>query len=498
MICPRGILESRLAALAAALLLLAGCDRRDQEPPARTGDVPGASMVHLTDEPESASAKTIKAMGWPVVPAAPRPTRSLPQGSSCVTPECHATLVRQPQVHLPVSSGACDACHESDIGGHRYPLKRQANETCSFCHTVAGTLAHQHKALEQGCISCHRPHASQAKFLLRADSVERVCAACHDVPLKRFTHAPVASGDCTGCHLPHQAGNRNLLRRGEGPQHCMMCHDDVRTALAVVNHIHEPVGRDCLACHTPHSSDHRHELKKPMGELCLDCHQDVKQKMADAPRVHSAMLTDRQCGNCHAAHGSNEPMLLRQRADRVCMTCHDKALTAADGRTVRSMTPQLREASFLHGPIAAGQCTPCHDAHGGQHAALLRKPFPSSFYTRFDLKHYELCFECHESALVTSRETRDLTGFRNGETNLHYTHVHRDEKGRTCRTCHAIHGSNLPNHMASEVPFERSRWSMPIRFEKTADGGTCTPGCHGPSTYDRNRPATDPAPRGGK
>jgi hypothetical protein len=70
--------------------------------------------------------------------------------------------------------------------------------------------------------------------------------------------------------------------------------------------------------------------------------------------------------------------------------------------------------------------------------------------------------------------------------------VNRSEKGRSCASCHSIHGSNLPNHMASEVPFERSGWAMPIGFEKLSDGGSCAPGCHAPRSYSRTRPSTAP------
>jgi hypothetical protein len=117
---------------------------------------------------------------------------------------------------------------------------------------------------------------------------------------------------------------------------------------------------------------------------------------------------------------------------------------------------------------------------------LLTAPFPPATYARFDLAEYGLCFDaCHSPQMVTTRTTDSLTNFRDGDVNLHFVHVNRDEKGRTCRTCHAVHGSNLPNHMAAEVPFERSGWQMPIGFEKQADGGSCSPGCHAPKTYRR-------------
>jgi hypothetical protein len=93
---------------------------------------------------------------------------------------------------------------------------------------------------------------------------------------------------------------------------------------------------------------------------------------------------------------------------------------------------------------------------------------------------------------VLQPKTTTLTGFRDGDKNLHYLHVNRDDKGRSCRSCHDIHGSNLPKHLASAVPFEGSSWAMPIEFEQTKDGGSCAPGCHKPRSYSRLTPTTLP------
>jgi hypothetical protein len=125
---------------------------------------------------------------------------------------------------------------------------------------------------------------------------------------------------------------------------------------------------------------------------------------------------------------------------------------------------------------------------------LLKERFPETFYASFDLGDYALCFSCHNPDLVLAAKTRGLTGFRDGQENLHYVHVHRSEKGRTCKTCHEIHGSDLPNHIASAVPFEGSAWSMPIKFQKLPDGGSCSPGCHEPKTYRRSQVDPPPAP----
>jgi predicted CXXCH cytochrome family protein len=178
--------------------------------------------------------------------------------------------------------------------------------------------------------------------------------------------------------------------------------------------------------------------------------------------------------------------------DKTCLSCHDKPLVAADGHTIPNMKPVIAGSRFLHGPIRSGDCSGCHDPHGARFPNLLDAAFPKTFYARFDLGRYQLCFNCHDSAMVLQPRTTSLTNFRDGDVNLHYVHVNRDDKGRSCKTCHAVHGSNLPNHMASQVPFEGSSWAMPIEFEKRPEGGACSPGCHVPRTYTPG-PTTAPA-----
>jgi predicted CXXCH cytochrome family protein len=219
--------------------------------------------------------------------------------------------------------------------------------------------------------------------------------------------------------------------------------------------------------------------------------------VAAANVKHAAMTDERSCLNCHAPHLADHKPLMRRRMDHVCLTCHDKPLEAADGRTVAAMANVLTKSKFLHGAIRAGECSACHDAHGAAEHALLVGAFPDSSYARFDVNKYALCFKsCHSPEIVLTKRTTSLTNFRDGEVNLHYLHVNRDEKGRSCKTCHAIHGSDLPNHMAGEVAFERSGWAMPVGFEKMSNGGSCAPGCHAPKQYDRTRvPTTAPSTR---
>ncbi len=140
----------------------------------------------------------------------------------------------------------------------------------------------------------------------------------------------------------------------------------------------------------------------------------------------------------------------------------------------------------MHGPVGQKDCRGCHSIHGSEHFRLLAKEYPPQFYAPFSKDNYELCFSCHPESLVLTRETDNLTNFRNGNLNLHYLHVNKSRRGRTCRSCHATHASNLPKHIRASVPY--GKWELPVGFTKSETGGNCKSGCHLPKDYDRNSP----------
>jgi predicted CXXCH cytochrome family protein len=398
--------------------------------------------------------------------------------------------------HAPVHSGACDACHQPEQPDHKFPLKRAGSEACTFCHPVMGHAAHAHQVItSEGCTPCHDPHGSNAKFLLTRMSTELVCQQCHSIERKSHLHGPFAAGECTACHQAHESDNRFLLRGGEGKDHCLLCHKDKQQQLLAVATVHKPVQEGCTGCHEAHSSDYESMLNAPIEELCFKCHEDVEGKVADAKSPHGAVFTGHRCANCHDPHAEGRRYLLRDDLRTLCLQCHDRPQKAYDGRTIPDMRKVLTERKSLHGPVQSGECEVCHEVHGSSNVKLLAKFFPPQFYQAFDLASYALCFQCHSKAIVLEKQTTSLTNFRDGDRNLHHLHVNRPEKGRTCRTCHEIHGSNLPRHMAAQVQFEGGGWPMPIRFEETPNGGRCSPGCHQPYEYNRLRPSTRPSTR---
>ncbi len=482
------------SALLISLLLLGGCkDKKSQPPKEATISRSADTAMRYMDSPSSSSVKPATPRFIAADHPASRPTGALPEGTTCITPECHANFGLADRLHGPLAAGDCFSCHAADTGGHVYPLLREGNSTCSFCHQTGNTQLHKHAALEEpGCIGCHDPHAGR-KFLLVKSTVQETCVECHVLDQGKHPHGPYAAGECSACHQPHESNNAHLLRGGDAAEHCFTCHTDTKYVIANAPFVHDPAKQDCTTCHSAHTSDVEFHLKKPIEQLCLDCHTGLGEAINGATTPHAAVFTGESCANCHDPHAAGRPKLLRDRQTTLCLSCHSQPVKAADGRTIPDMTSSVSGKRFLHGPVETGDCSACHNVHGSTHNRLLKQEFPSGFYAKFDLADYALCFSCHPKDLVTSEKTTSLTDFRDGDRNLHYLHVNRDEKGRSCKTCHAIHGSDQERHLASQVPFENSKWLMPIGFERMEDGGKCTPGCHVAMTYHR-KPGDGPEP----
>lgn len=469
-------LTSLSIALAACLWL--GC---------RSNDSPSPS-------PKSGTTTTPQTPAEPVRVVKVRPSTRLAPGAGCMGAECHGDMKQLAHVHGPVSANGCDACHAPEEDGHKFPLKRSGNDLCTLCHAVLTGKSFVHAAVKQtGCRACHSPHGSETKFLLIASSIERTCRSCHAASEPgAVRHAPFAAGACTGCHLPHEADNPKLTIR-TGPEHCYRCHGEIQHHVEQARTPHPPVTQNCLTCHEAHVANEAKLLKGPFVEQCFNCHKDVRETVRSATAQHGAVFTDKECLNCHDVHGSQHPRMLRDPMPEVCLRCHDKPQKGYDGREIRELATVLRKSEFLHGPIRSGECQACHQVHGSSNTSLLTKYFPNEFYKGFELTNYALCFSCHEQALVLDKQTTTMTGFRNGDRNLHFVHVNKLDRGRTCKACHEIHGSNEPKHMAQNVPFEGGGWAMPLAFRKTQTGGGCAPGCHQPYDYDRDKAVTYPA-----
>ncbi|UCH80777.1 MAG: hypothetical protein JSW20_13720 [Nitrospiraceae bacterium] len=408
---------------------------------------------------------------------------------SCMTAKCHGELLDQKFLHGPVSSGECTSCHGKSPDHKDNPVKNtfkpieNASQSCYSCHEQFQTKEYTHTPVEEGeCTVCHDPHGSPNKFQLISRGRD-LCFNCHDenIVLGKYIHGPAVVGGCVACHDPHTADYANNLR-ADGPDLCYTCHTEKKSAITNAAHIHTPVTEDCTSCHNPHSAPEQFMLTSESPTLCLDCHDDQKKQINKALVKHGALEMEGSCLNCHDAHISNVAKNLTMEPMDLCISCHDR-IYKSDGRNITNMKKLLAENMDHHGPIKQKDCSGCHNPHGSDNFRILRSPYPPTFYMPFAAENYSLCFNCHEMTLVLEAETTKLTNFRNGEQNLHFTHVNKPEKGRTCRSCHETHGSNYPKHIREAVPF--GSWDLPVEFLKTDTGGSCTTGCHQEKKYDR-------------
>jgi predicted CXXCH cytochrome family protein len=152
---------------------------------------------------------------------------------------------------------------------------------------------------------------------------------------------------------------------------------------------------DCLGCHAPKDSSVEDD-----GEWCMSCHGVIRKRF----REH--MDAEQQtCRGCHRIE-----MDLTYRSTGIysdmnpCYLCHSDKI----GEYAQN---------FIHGPVAGGACSVCHDPHGSCYDNSLQSPVPL------------LCFYCHSDLSDPGVDNPTLV-------------VHEPfEKGQ-CVACHDPHSTN--------------------------------------------------------
>ncbi len=412
--------------------------------------------------------------------------------SGCSSANCHAGLIDHEVVHPAVEDG-CDTCHDGDgenhpeADGKEFELSSPLPELCYDCHDEKNTQKYVHDPVDEGdCTECHSPHASPNEFMLEEWPQVNLCETCHDSEMweTKVKHGALKEGKCTECHNPHQSEFAKLLKKAT-PELCYSCHQDQETQSQMAA-VHSPFEDGCLDCHLPHGAKQKKLLVNKPPLLCYDCHDDIQSDLEEAKVVHAPATDKKACLNCHSPHATEYSSLMLKEEYQLCYSCHDREIEE-DGRTIKIIGERtiknIRElvvnARSSHEPVAEDGCLTCHFPHNSSYPFLLTGTFPEGNYVHASVDSFGVCFDCHDSELIES-PGGDVTGFRNGDQNLHYLHVNR-EKGRTCINCHSVHGSEQDHLITTTVPF--GKWAMPVRYTRTEDGGSCLPGCHEEKSY---------------
>ncbi len=417
-----------------------------------------------------------------------RPTYEV-EPTNCVTANCHTDVKAYRVLHGPVAANTCDACHQpTGTKAHTFALVRPKAELCTYCHDFdTGAMPVVHAPVRTGeCLGCHNPHGGANNQMVRETSTAQLCGRCHEnVALsKRFLHHPVQTGECNACHRPHAARYPKLLDT-TGTDLCLSCHRDFAARMTKVRFTHKALEEGCTKCHDVHGSAYPMQVTQALPDLCLSCHETIKES-TKAAYIHPAALGERACLTCHTAHGGDLARLMCDLPVRVCMNCHEREIKMKAGGVVAAVAEVNEPGMFKHAPIRDGQCGGCHSTHGGDQPLLLRRTYTTEFYQRFSADKYDLCFGCHDEQLAEREPAQGLTNFRNGEHNLHFVHVAKGDRGRSCQVCHGTHATKHDQLIRDSVPF--GKWQLPIRFQKTPTGGTCVTGCHPAFSYDRENP----------
>jgi predicted CXXCH cytochrome family protein len=363
--------------------------------------------------------------------------------------------------HDPLEGKECSGCHKRVVSSKVNCLLAK-EDLCEFCHQIPaeGGLSRLVETSEPLCFKCHKKEQFKGSF----------------------AHGPFAAGACITCHDPH-GGNVPEMLRVTGPQMCLECHKDMNARFTNARFQHKAAMTGCTDCHSPHTSEQQSMLKTAVPGLCGKCHEKIIKDHQTAAVKHSSVTESPACMNCHNPHAAQESKLLLADGLDICLKCHDKPVKAGK-QEFADMKQLLAANPYPHGPIQNRDCSACHNPHSSSYFRLLTNQYPQSFYAPFFVSNYDLCFRCHDAALAKEERTTNKTEFRDGDRNLHFVHVNRTSHGRTCRSCHEVHASATPKLIGATVPF--GNWKLPVKFEKTENGGSCTPGCHAVQKYDRH------------
>ena len=181
-------------------------------------------------------------------------------------------------------------------------------------------------------------------------------------------------------------------------------------------------------------------------KVCLECHDLESDLQA---RVQHAPVAAGDCSSCHNPHVARFAGLLLQQPGPLCAGCHAE-LSA------------LKDKASVHPPAADGRCADCHQPHGSDHAGLLKAAGSA------------LCSTCHSQ--IADWQTRSVQ------------HV-PFAQGR-CGTCHEPHASDVEGLMtAASARVCTSCHAQGDAF-RTAHGGypverAACQTCHDPHASDK-------------
>jgi predicted CXXCH cytochrome family protein len=262
----------------------------------------------------------------------------------------------------------CQECHApslEDSLNHRVGIRPSMKVPADLYLSPNGELS---------CVTCHNPHLayldsktkSRTYFLRRGMLKMELCLACHgersyqEPPVTLELLAPLNNSIFNALPVP-VIGKVPSSKIKE----VVLKINDARFTLNVRNRVFSTIltlqeGINNIQITAPENSN--------VAPIALNLYykSDISAEMTYRLYFSHGIISKKDCYVCHEKNSNS--YLIPEDNSVLCAKCHERKISA----------------KYIHGPVAVGSCTVCHDPHGQNNPAFLVKTGE------------ELCFLCHE------------------------------------------------------------------------------------------------------
>ncbi|MFQ5666215.1 MAG: cytochrome c3 family protein [Candidatus Binatia bacterium] len=381
----------------------------------------------------------------------------------------------------------CTTCHDPHDNQYRKFLRidDRAAALCTTCHTMRNWIGSSHAT-------------SPATWRGTGPN-----------PWPNSPYTTVSENGCGSCHRPHAAPRPpRLLSNMQEPDVCFVCHNGAVATqnlepeflklsthpVAVSNWIHDPREdpnamprhSTCTDCHNPHQSLAA-AASPPIAPGPL---RGVRGINISGGSMHEAIYEYEICLKCHGLRDQTSTDIVRQDNTRNVRLeispsnpSYHPVAAVGQNRAVGGFEPGYTAASIIY-------CTDCHNnddwtptgtqprgPHGARYAPILEREYRVDDPSTESFQVYALCYKCHN---------RDFLINDRANTFLHNKHVRQQQA--PCAACHDAHGSRqnagLINFMVrdrtGQTVIAPSKEQRRLEFISLGPGrGQCYLTCHG-------------------
>ncbi len=328
----------------------------------------------------------------------------------------------------------CTTCHDPHDNryGNFLVMPNGRSSMCTACHDLSGWR-----------LSTHESSAA-------------LVSAANDAYLQNSTHATMMENGCLSCHRPHSAsGRERLLHFARSEENCLNCHDGSVAGTNLRSDLSKSSRHDVVRY------EGIHDLKESPSTTarhveCVDCHNPHAIQNAPAqPPVVPGMM--RGISGVTVSGNSTQEV---QYEYEVCFKCHADNPSRTRSTITRQITQTNTRLEFdpaaasFHPVVAPGlnsnvpslkppltvttlvYCIDCHNSdsasgtkgpHGSNYSNLLAYRYETSDFTQESSYSYELCYQCHSRNSILNDES-----FPEHEKHL--------SEEIPCSACHDAHG----------------------------------------------------------